>query len=380
MNKKNNNKKNIGIITFHRAHNYGAFLQVYALQNQVKRLNNDCVVINYNDKNIMKSYKLFKISKNPIKFMKLFLASLKNYKRNKKRYDNFNNCINENLNLTIPYNSFDKLEKEYPKLDCYITGSDQVWNSNITKGLQDSYTLNFGEQKTIRISYAASIGNSTLTNDEIEQYRTKISKLNYVSVREEDAKNMLETIIDKQIEVVLDPTLLNTKQEWENIINKENVNCENEKYILAYVVEKDEEYVKIVNYLSQKTGLRVIHFAREDNGIENVIRSAYTDNPFEFVNLIKNAEYVVCTSFHATVFSIIFNKKFFVVPHKKTGSRVTNLLDKMRIENRIVYTLDEFKNIDYNLDTNWNNVEKILNKERESSIKWLQKAIEGEIK
>lgn len=375
MNKKNNNKKNVGIITFHKAHNYGAFLQVYALQSQIEKLNNDCFVINYNDKNIIKSYKLFKFSKNPIKLVKLFITSLKNYKKNKKRYDNFNSCINERLNLTIPYNSFNKLKTDFPKLDCYVTGSDQVWNANITNGLQDSYTLNFGDNEITRISYAASIGNSTLTSDEIEQYKNKISKLDYISVREDDAKNILEKIIDKPINVVLDPTLLNTKQEWENILNKKVVNSEKEKYILAYVVEKDDEYIKMVNYLSQRTGLKVIHFSREDNGIENVIRSAYTDNPFEFVNLIKNAEYVVCTSFHATVFSIIFNKKFFVVPHKKTGSRVTNLLNKLGIENRICYNVEAFKKINYNLETDWNSVEEILDKERINSIEWLKKSI-----
>lgn len=372
--------KKVGIITFHKAHNYGAFLQVYALQRQVEKLGNESFVINYNDKNIIKSYKLFKFSKNPIKCMKLVLKSLKNYKRNKKRYDKFNSCINKKLNLTKDYNSFDELAKNYPQLDSYITGSDQVWNSIITKGLQDSYTLNFGNKEINRISYAASIGNSSLANNEEEKYKNKISNIDHISVREEEAKNILSKIIDKPINVVLDPTLLISKQEWENIIKEENVENEKQKYILAYVVEKNEEYVKIVNELSRKTGLKVIHFASEDNGIENVIRSAYTDGPFEFVNLIKNAEYVVCTSFHATVFSIIFNKKFFVVPHKKTGSRVTNLLNKMQIENRVVYTLEDFKNIDYNLDTNWEMVENILNIERENSKKWLQEAIEGKMR
>ena len=80
-------------------------------------------------------------------------------------------------------------------------------------------------------------------------------------------------------------------------------------------------------------------------GYKNVLKSAYTEGPLEFVNYIKNAEYVVATSFHATVFSIIFNKKFFIVPHKKTGARVTNLLDKLEIKNRTFNSLEEFKNI-----------------------------------
>src|SRR5699024_6214752 len=95
-----------------------------------------------------------------------------------------------------------------------------------------------------------------------------------------------------------------------------------QKYILAYMVEEDLEYTKIVNCLSEMTGLKIIHFERVKRKMKNALKSAYTKDPFEFVNLIKNADYVVTTSFHATVFSIIYNKKFFVIPHKKTGARV----------------------------------------------------------
>lgn len=370
------NKKKVGIITFHKAHNYGAFLQVYALQKQVVKLKNECFVINYYDKNIMKSYKLFKFSKNPVKCMKLLFKSLKNYKKNKKRYDKFNYCINEKLNLTKVYKNFTSLVNDYPKLDSYITGSDQVWNSTITKGLQDSYTLNFGDSQIKRISYAASVGDVSQISKNSEEFNEKISGIDYISVREEDAKEELAKIINKPIEVVLDPTLLLTKEEWnEKIEEIENIK---EKYILAYVVEPDEEYIKIVNDLSERTGLKVIHFGIKNPGYKNVLKSAYTEGPLEFVNYIKNAEYVVATSFHATVFSIWYNKKFFIIPHKKTGSRVTNLLEKLEIENRTFSSLEEFKNIDYNFETDWEKVNKNLEIEREKSLKWLENAINSE--
>ena len=171
----------------------------------------------------------------------------------------------------------------------------------------------------------------------------------------------------------MDPTLLLTKKQWENEIKTLTGN--KEKYILAYVVEKDEQYIKIVNNLSEKTGLKIIHFGKTNPGYKNVLKSAYTEGPLEFINYIKNAEYVVATSFHATVFSVIFHKKFFIIPHKKTGSRVTNLLDKLGIENRTFNTLEEFKNIDYNFGMNWDNVEERLGKERKKSLDWLEKSI-----
>ena len=357
--------KKIRILTFHYAHNYGAMLQAYALQRNLIKSNNEVKFIDYRKKNIENAYKIFKpLRKNIVKWFKESYDTIKFYNMKKARYNAFKNFSDCKLYLT----------KKIENADIYLTGSDQVWNPDIVGELSDIYTLNFGDAKIKRISYAASIGNSRIEEKYKEEYKKKISKIDYISVREEDGKKALEEIIDKPIEVVLDPTLLLTQEEWD----KEIQECTNEKekYILAYVVEENEEYRKIVNYLSEKTGLKIIHFEKR-NKYKNILRSAYTDGPLEFVNLIKNAEYVIATSFHATVFSIIFHKKFFIVPHKKTGSRVTNLLEKLGIKNRTAYTLEDFEKIDYNFETDWNPVEEKLEQERKKSITWLDKAIEG---
>ena len=364
--------KKIKIITFHSAHNYGAILQVYALQ-KVLGKENDVEVINYRNNNIDNTYKLI----NPETLKTILKSIIKNilyFRRNITRYNKFENIIKERLNLTKKYNSEEQLKKDFPKADVYITGSDQVWNTSITKGLQDSYTLNFGDDYTKRISYAASIGKSKLTDTEKAVFKEKISKLDFISVREEDAKKLLTPVINKPIDVVLDPTLLISKEEWENEIR--DLGKEKEEYILAYTVGADDEYYKIINELSEKTNLKVIHFETRNKKIKNVLRNAYTSDPFEFINLIKNAKYVVCTSFHATVFSIIFNKKFFVIPHRQTGSRVTNLLKKLGIENRIYNDLKEFKDRDYNFDTNWEEVEEKIEQEKDKSLNWLNNSIQ----
>lgn len=368
--------KKTGIITFHSAHNYGAMLQVYALQSKIE----NSEIINFRNKDIDNDYKIFKVhsGKNILKIAKSVISSVCYYKKNKERYNKFNNFFNNNLKLSAEYRNEKELKENPPQYDVYITGSDQVWNYTITKGLKDSYTLNFGDKKIKRISYAASLGKASIPNELVDEYKNKISKIDYISVREQAGKNALkEAGIEKNIEVVLDPTLLLTKEEWdEEIGNKENQ--VGEKYILAYVVEDNEEYYKIVNDLSRKTGLKVVHFGKRDNKYQNVLKSAYTEGPLEFVNLIRNAEYVVATSFHATVFSVIYNKKFFIVPHLTTGSRVTNLLDKLEIKGRTFKTLDEFKGIDYDFETDYESVEKILKQEREKSIQFLKGAIEKE--
>ncbi len=371
--KMKKNKK-VDIITFQCAHNYGAILQVYALQQTIEKMHKKVEIINYKNKIIERQYKVINVDRKNLKnFLKSIVSDILFFQKRYKRYQNFEKFVKERLNLTKIYKSEEALKNEPPIADVYITGSDQVWNSNITYGLQDAYTLNFGKKNIKRISYAASIGNSKISDNEKEIYKEKISIINNISVREESGKKALEQIIYSPIEVVLDPTLLLTKKQWENEIKTLTGN--KEKYILAYVVEKDEQYIKIVNDLSEKTGLKIIHFGKTNPGYKNVLKSAYTEGPLEFINYIKNAEYVVATSFHATVFSVIFHKKFFIIPHKKTGSRVTNLLDKLGIENRTFNTLEEFKNIDYNFGTNWDNVEERLGKERKKSLDWLEKSI-----
>lgn len=365
--------KKIGILTFHNAHNYGAMLQAYALQ-EVLSEENEINIINYKNSIICNQYRLFKpLRKNIIKYMKNLVNDIINYPINRRRFNSFYSFMINNFNLSKEYIDENELFKAKLNYDIMITGSDQVWNPGIVGELSDVYTLNFGEENIKRISYAASVGNAKSIEKNKNEFKRKISKIDYISVREEDAQKELKAILDKNVDVVLDPTLLLTKDEWNKKI--QNFSSYQEKYILAYVVEKDEEYIKILNDLSEKTGLKVIHFSKNNTGYNNILKNAYTEGPLEFVNLIKNAEYVVCTSFHATVFSIIFNKKFFVVPHRKTGSRVTNILNKLNISNRAINSLEEFNKINYNEEIDYQIVNSILEDERQKSINWLNNAI-----
>lgn len=366
--------KKIAILTFHNAHNYGAMLQAYALQKKCEEYGK-CEILDYENKKISNQYKIIRIvGKNPINIIKRAVLDIKNYKKRKLRAEKFNNFMNGYMNLSLKrFKKEENLKKENIKYDILITGSDQVWNPQIVGGLSEIYTLNFGENEIKRISYAASVGDVNVISDNKEEFLKKLSNLNYISVRENDAKDELQKIINKDIEVVLDPTLLMSREEWNSEII--SINKCNQKYIVAYVVEPDTEYIKIVNELSRKTNLPVVYFEAKNSGYTNVLKSEYTAGPLEFVNYIKNAEYVVTTSFHATVFSIIFNKKFFIIPHKKTGARVTTLLKKLGIDGRIFSNYDEFKTIDYDFETDWSIIEKNLKNEQDASIKWLKNAI-----
>lgn len=365
--------KKIGIITFHRAHNYGAILQVYALQKKLSQ-KYDTKIIDYRNKELEKSYDIISVNRKNIRtIIKSLVSSIIYHNRILKRYKVFEKFIYEEMSLTRKYNSEKELQDEPPELDVYITGSDQVWNYNISEKKINAYTLNFGRGNVKRISYAASIGTDELNEQYKEDYINNIKKLDAISVREQKAKEYLQNVINKEIEVTLDPTLLMTKQEWENCFDLSGK--EKEKYILGYTLTDDIAYYETINYLSEMTGCKVIHVGKRNKGINNILRNAHEDGPIEFLKLIKNAEYVVASSFHATVFSIIFNKNFWVVPPKKTSSRITNLLEKVDLSNRIIRTFEDLKKQKYDEKIDYKKVDNILEQERNKSINWLDNAI-----
>lgn len=369
--------KKVVITTFFKAENYGAVLQAYALQKILHEKGYDTEILNYRDSAIEDEYKIFNFKNGSMysKMRSLFKSILFLRKR-KKRHDHFRDFQQHYLRIGDKgYRSVEEIKKDPPRADIYVTGSDQVWNTSITKGVSDIYTLNFGLEKVRRIAYAASIGTAEICQNEGEEFREKVSGIDAISVREITAKNALARIfLDKPVEVTLDPVLLRSKRDWEADLSE--ITERKEKYILAYLVAEDQEYRKIVNAMSENTGLKIIHFESRSR-YNNVLSSAYTEGPMDFVNLIKNAEYIVTTSFHGTAFSIVLHKKFWVIPHKPKGSRITDLLDKLQLSERAVYTLEEFTAKDFDQKIDYEKVDNLLDKEREKSLQWLGAAMEG---
>ena len=366
--------KKVGILTFHRAHNYGASLQVYALYEVLKNIY-EVKIIDYYNNYIYDQYKLFSMpSKNILKFIKKTIFTVIHFKSKKARYDSFEKFISENINMTKRYTNETIHNIDIENFSAIIAGSDQIWSIGTVGELSDIYTLAFLPNSINKISYAASVGNSEDIINYAKDYKNKLSDIKHISVREEDAKEKLSSLLGRDVFEALDPTMLLGKEVWEERIS--DLGEEGEKYILAYVVEPNDEYIKIVNELSYRTGLKVLHFGLKNPGYNNVYKSKYYEGPLAFVNYIKNAEYIITTSFHGTVFSIIFNKKFWVVPHKKTGERVTSLLTKLGIPNRAIKSFDEFCSNNHDESINYKEVNRKLNQERKKSIEWLFSSIE----
>lgn len=363
------------ILTFHNVLNYGALLQAFALQYRINSLGYDAEFINYINKNMLADYKVLSQNKSFYKNIRSIGKFLIYSNILIKKERNNNKFIKKNFRLTRKYYSLDDLKQQPPQAYAYICGSDQIWNKNVTKITDATYFLNFGDKSVKKISYAASTGSIENIENDVDFFKNNIYNLDFISVRENDAAEMLKKLTKKDVKSTLDPTLLLTADEWSTYINTDD-NCFGD-YILNYVVSSDNEERKIVEYISKTEKLKVIDFELKNNRKNSNYVHIPEASPLEFIKLIKNAKYVVTTSFHATVFSIIFKKKFIVVPHKKTGMRVRNLLFDLKLNDRIVYNLESLSNTYLN-EIKYAEVEKILDKKRKESIEWLDYVLKKE--
>ncbi|MEJ5961328.1 polysaccharide pyruvyl transferase family protein [Pedobacter immunditicola] len=370
-------KKKIGIITFHRAINYGAILQVFALYKILKHMDYDVEVIDYRCASIEKKYKLFSFPfffrrKNPIFLLKEAYSQLFTLNIRKSRRDKFDDFTKNFLKLT---NSSYASPKHIPKnFDVYVAGSDQIWNFHITEGIDDAYFLNFiVEKASKKISYAASLEKKNFTD--IMREKALVSKylnfFNAVSVRESSLIPLIQPLTRNNVVNVLDPTLLLDKAVYTNMSIKPEVN---EKYLLVFQLVSKPEVNQLAKHIAEMNDLKIVEIYSDIKpfrwGEENVKQ---TLSPQAFLGYFEHASFIVTTSFHGTSFSLIFQKQFFVVS-SGVDNRQKDLLLSLKLSNRLVTGL---KDADLEQLIDYNKVDLTLDKFRTSSLKFLKDNIDS---
>ncbi|MGB8452451.1 MAG: polysaccharide pyruvyl transferase family protein [Anaerocolumna sp.] len=327
-----------GVITFHSAHNFGATLQTWALQKVLKNYKIEASVINYHPSIIDDLY-------NPLKGKYGMERRIAKYKlrrqnpRSLERYQNYTGFIKKNFNLLGDYMTYEELEAAKLDLDAYIVGSDQVWNSEHIGGFDPAYFLDFVKPGPLKFSYAASIGRDYILPVYHEQIRNSLKSFTSISVREKSAKKPVKALTKKRVDVVLDPTLLLAREEYNEIKTVPNIKG---KYIFVYMMEHNPEVVAFANKVSTATGLPIVQ-RRPNKIFKNEIASCYTSAPGDFLGLIENAEYVITNSFHGTVFSIVYETPFISMLHSNTGSRTVDLLKALNMESHLLYHAVDFE-------------------------------------
>lgn len=357
-------KKKVGILTFHFSDNYGAVLQCYALRKVINEMSNyQAEVINFNPGRKEGWYTEKKLQQR-------YIEKLEKYKQFNK-YEN-------GIDSPIFYDIKEINQEEY---DGFVVGSDQVWNTSFSF-FNSAYLLDFVKENKKRIAYAASVGvaveSPRLKKELFEEW---IPKFDYLSVREKTHQEFIQSYTDKNVETVLDPTLLLTKKEYDELIEsteeKKDVDKEGD-YIFFYYLKHDDTTplaCSFVNMLSRKYNLKIVHFYVEmpEQTFKNENRSFYFEGPKDFIWYIKHAKIVVTNSFHGTVFSILYHKPFYTYIVKSMEARVLDLLEELKLTDRLIYGYKPLQDVSFLVD--YSVADDILESKRKKSKKFLGNAL-----
>ncbi len=361
------NKYKIGILTFHHTLNYGAALQSFALCFKLRSMGYFAEIIDYRCDAIEKEYFSGILSSNIS--IKSFIKKILSFYFIKKREAEFTSFLKDLCSGEV-YNK-DNVNLLNRKYDVFISGSDQVWNLELSN-YDWTYFLDFVTDKR-KVSYAASFGDKILNQKNYELIKRYIMSFDGVSVREDSALDFLKNIgVEKECEQVLDPTFLLTKEEWIKYCYKIEKGKMDDEYILIYAQGRPEYGIEFAKKLKNKYKCKIIiihGYAQVFLGMKN-IRGASIE---KFLNLIYNAKYVVTTSFHGMALSIIMHKSFFyeIKNHKgNINTRLDSLAKLLELENRRLGASTDIDNI---CEIDWNFVDGILNQEREKALKYLQR-------
>ncbi|MRM90670.1 polysaccharide pyruvyl transferase family protein [Faecalicatena contorta] len=308
-----------GIITFHFAHNYGAMLQAKALKDYISELNENTEIINYVPKTMMQFYQI-----NPFRKkigIKNFFYGCMNLPRRIKQYRIFQNFYRQELDcIGKPITNKRKFIEYRDEVDVVICGSDQIWNGKLTSW-DDIYYGGALGGKSKRISYAASFGGVNIDTFQKKCIENFLPDFVSISLREEDGFQEILELINIKPEIVLDPVFLLDEPYWSKLAEK-SVYKTNEKFVLYYSLKEDKELIELTERIARYNGLNIlaIHPICQKHHICAV--NLRCIGPNEFLYLIKNAEYVCTNSFHASAFSIIFEKKIL---HKSFPGKETRV-------------------------------------------------------
>ncbi|MBQ6499102.1 MAG: polysaccharide pyruvyl transferase family protein [Ruminococcus sp.] len=316
-----------GIMTFFSANNYGAVLQAYALQKKLTSENIECECIDYKCDAIEKMHQPRKLD---IKYG--LIGNLKNIIRNtlnRPRLKAFA-PFRERIPHSKPYTkaTIAQANKVY---DAFITGSDQVFNLELTGG-DTAYFLDFVTGGKPKISYAASMGKYLEEYKDV--YKEQLGSFDLLSFREKAVADKIKSEIDIDGRTIPDPVFLLTGEEWKKSLNISKK--ADEKYIFVYALFGSDTLLKAAQRLAHEKNCKlyiVTKIGRLSVNADKIIRDA---SPEKYVELIANAEYVLCDSFHGTAFSLILKKQFYSVLPPKAPERITDLLSSDELKARII--------------------------------------------
>jgi len=325
----------IGILTFHRALNYGAVLQCYALFKTLTEMGHDVEVIDYRPKAIEKYRLYFRwkdfVSRGMMGKLRYIASSLVLCRSKHKTARKFDEFLTSNLKFSCVVNKPEEIPSYY---DVVFFGSDQIWNPEICEGLDKVYYGQFCKDRTKFIGYAASLGRQELIKGKTaELFKKYLDAYDVIGVRELPLQDFLKTQYNKDTTMVCDPSLLLSKEQSEKIAIKPK----DENFVVVFSLDDNPNAVPFAERIAKQLGANVLMLKAETNHLHKYpceIRSELS--PAEFLGYIKYAQCIVTNSFHATSFSIIMQKDFYTLKRDTNNDRSKTILSVAGLENRFI--------------------------------------------
>ncbi|MFQ9030067.1 MAG: polysaccharide pyruvyl transferase family protein [Oscillospiraceae bacterium] len=343
-------------ITCHDVYNVGASLQAYALQTYLKSLGHDVKIIDYKPDYLSKHYRLDIVS-NP-KYDKPFLkqayllAKLPGRLHMLPRKKAFDSFTAKYLDLTKRYTSNAELKKEPPEADAFLAGSDQIWNPLFPNGKDPAFYLDFALHG-IRASYAASFAVDEFPQELREVTAQYLKRFDHIAVREKSGLSVLKTLGITNAVTVLDPVFLLDRAQWEAMAERPE-GCE-APYLLVYDFDNSPAVRKLAGRIAAERGLHIYSVFK----IPYAERCFSLCGPENFLGLVQGADFVLSNSFHATAFSVIFEREFAVVERtEKINTRMRDFTTMLGLSDHMVTTGTEIP-----AGTDWTAVRRCLKDE-----------------
>ena len=389
-----NRKPKVALVTCYFQHNYGSQLQAYATQVVLDKMGiqNETICIDGLRKEIKRAkYKYFlsrvwdrnTISDKFSTVRKIWALMTKGREFKQKiflRDSIFDEFSQSMFHLSKRYSCKAELSNESGNYDAFIVGSDQLWlPSNIEA---DYYTLNFVPTNVAKISLATSFGVLRLPSRQARKASKFLSRMNYISVREAGGKKLLMELTGREVPVVCDPTILLKAEEWEQITSKQRRITE--PYIFCYFLGNNPKHRDFARRMKAEKKYKIVQlqhcdeYIRYDEGFPDY--APYDIGPKEFIQLIRDAEYVLTDSFHCTVFSMIYRKPFFTFRRYSsdnkvsTNGRLYDLLSQMQLSHRMLTAAEDVRTI-INEDIDFTSVHERLQELRHKTEIFLTDAL-----
>ena len=342
----------IGILTFHDGINHGAYLQAYALQRYFVSKGLKNTIINYKNNTFTRNeYLAFIKRKNPVRIVENIYKIIKFKKAQRK------------LNMTERIYSYKDLEKN--RFDTVVIGSDCVWNYTSPLITYDPVYFSKGLNANKIISYAASFGQDEADGGYPPEIKELLRRLNAISVRDNNSRNNVKLISGRESEIVIDPTFLFD-------FNDEVKPCPFRNFILVYSVKKlTRMEQKAIRQMADKYGKKIVGIGYYMQGCD-VNRVAL--DPFEWLGYFQQADFIVTSTFHGTIFSIINRKPFCTITTPSIKCKTEDFLNRMELGHRIARN-DADLSIILESQIDYDKVEKKLNVEIEKSKKFLEEQL-----